>query len=119
MQTTRLTLPIRSLNYLVDQQVKYSVDNVYEQIEDGTIFDKLRAAYVETYDDVKMGGLPLNGKTFAEEEREIIEALQRLANAVTPEEIGVTHRDNGLLFLAGLLLELLQANTREIDIELR
>lgn len=50
MKTTRLTLVIRSLNYLVDQQVKYSVDDIYKQINDGTVFDKLRAAYVERYD---------------------------------------------------------------------
>ncbi len=119
MKTTRLTLVIRTLNYLVDQQEKYPVDDIYSQIEDGTIFDKLRAAYAEKYDDVRIGGLPLNEASFANDERQIVEALQRLANGVTAEEMGVTHEDNGLLFLAALLLELIQANSRELNFQLR
>ena len=44
--------------------------------------------------------------------------MQGVANNETSEDEGVTHGDNGLLFLLGLLNVLLQASTRDIEIHL-
>lgn len=116
MKVSRLTLPILTLHYLVDQGERYSVDDIYSQIEAGTIFDDLKKKYSPKYKDIRLDGIKLN-KEFPKDEADLIEALQRLANAVLPEELGVDNRDNGLLFLAGLLNELIQSNIEDIELK--
>lgn len=114
MRITRLTLPILTLHYLIDKNEKYSCDSVFKYINDGTIFEKILATYGEKYKDVRMDGINLNSRSFPEDEKEVIEALQRLADAVVPEDFGVDDRENGLLFLAGMLNELIQGNAADI-----
>jgi len=116
MKISRLTLPILTLNFLIDKGEKYSVDDVFKYVEDGTIFDKLRSRYNKLYTDIRMDGFNLTAHSFKEDEKELIEALQRLANAVLPEEFGVDNRDNGLIFLIGMLNELIQANVEDIHL---
>ena len=116
MTIKRITLIIGDLYYLLARDEKYSCDDIFKQIEQGDILDKLRATYLPKYDDLVVGGL-LNGKTYTEDEQQIVEALQRLANAETPEDYGITDRNNGLLFLAGLFNTLIQANVTEIELK--
>lgn len=118
MQTSRLTLLILSLNLLVDQGEKYPVDDIHKQIDNGTIFDDIREKYLPKYPGPSLGGFTLNKSTFPKDEAAILDALQRLANAVVSEDLGVEHKDNGLLYLAALLNELVQSSTRDVNIEL-
>lgn len=117
MKISRLTLPILTLHYLVDQGERYPVDDIYSQIESGTIFDDLVKKYSSKYTDIRLDGIKLNKQLFPKEDAEVVDALQRLANAMLPEELGVDNRDNGLLFLAGLLSELIQANIEDIELK--
>lgn len=117
MQVSRLTLPILSLHFLVDKNEKYPVDDVFKYIDDGTIFQKLIAKYNEQYGEIRLDGLKINSHSFPDDEKDLIEALQRLANAVLPETFGVDDRKNGLLFLAGMLNELIQANVETITLK--
>lgn len=116
MRVTRLTLPILTLHFLIDKGEKYSCDDVFKYIDDGTIFEKILATFGDRYKDVRMDGINLNQRSFPQEEKEVIEALRRLANTVIPEDFGVDDRENGLLFLAGMLNELIQANVSDITI---
>ncbi|MDB5180537.1 MAG: hypothetical protein JWO54_295 [Candidatus Saccharibacteria bacterium] len=115
MNITRLTLPILSLHFLIDKNEKYPVDDIYSQIEDGTVFQKLIDKYSDKYRDIRMDGLSINARLFPQEHEQLIVALQGLANAELPETFGVDNSQDGLLFLAGLLNELIQQSNFDFE----
>lgn len=117
MKITRITLPILSLHYLADKGIEYSCDDVFKHIEDGTIFEDIVMKFGQEYNEIRLDGLKLNQQLFPIDHKEIVEALQRLSNAVVPEEMGIDNRKNGLLFLAGLLNEIIQSTDKDIKLD--
>lgn len=118
MEITRLTLPILSLHYLADKGLRYTIDEVFSGIESGNIFEDIVKKFGPKYDEIRLDGLKLNQQSFPDNHKEIIEALQGLSNAVIPEEFGIDNRDNGLLFLSGMLNELIQSSARGFKLKL-
>lgn len=116
MQVSRLTLPVLSLHFLIDKDEKYPVDDVFAYIQDGTIFQKLITKYNEEYGEIRLDGLKINAQSFPQDHKAIIESLQGLADATLPETFGVDDRQNGLLFLAGLLNELIQQGAGDVTL---
>lgn len=118
MEITRLTLPILSLHYLADKGLKYTVDEVFAEIDTGNIFEDIVKKFGPEYNEIRLDGLKLNQQLFPDDHKELVDALQRLSNAVVPEQFGIDNRDHGLLFLAGLLNELIQSGARDIKLKL-
>ena len=104
MKISHITLIALSINYLIDKKVKVSVDEVTELINDGTLFDIL----LTKSDEIRMAGLQLINSTYPEEKAELIEVLGRMSNAYGSEVFGVDDKSNGLLYINGMLNELLQ-----------
>lgn len=115
MNINRLTLPILSLHFLIDKNEKYPVSDIYQQIEDGNIFQRIVEKYGQKYPEIRMDGLKIAPLHYPDEYNELVDALQRLANAELPETFGVDNDQNGLLFLAGLLNELIQQSDADIE----
>lgn len=114
MRIIGITLPVLSLHSLVNKGQSISTDEIFTLIEEGNTFEDIYKRYAgnDDIDQVQLDGLRILDKHPSEKE-ELYDALKRLANTVLPEDLGGD--SNGLLFLAGLLNELIQSNLKEIE----
>ena len=117
IKSSRLTLPILSLHYLIDKNERYPVSEIDKYIEKGTIFEELVKKYAPKYDEIRLDGLKINQYDFKEDHQAIIASLQNLIGASTPESYGIDDLQNGLLYLAGLLNELVQRSAEDIELK--
>lgn len=116
MRIIGITLPTLALHSLVSSGKSVSTDEVFKLIEDDNVFDAIfdRFKGDDTVDHVHLDGLRILDK-YPDEKRDLYDALSRLANTVVPEDLG--GKDNGLIFLSGLLNELVQSNLKEIELK--
>lgn len=112
MKISRITLVILSINSLIDQDQSIEVQDVFKRIEDHSILDFLISKFGEL-EDCTLDGIELLNKS--QDKKELLGALDRLANTVTSEDLGIKNRNNGLLFLSALLNELIQSNVEDIN----
>lgn len=106
MRITKITLVILEINALVDAGKNISIEEAFKKIEDHTIFEFLLK---------KFGNLEginfLN--SFPKDKKDLLDALDRAANTISPgSDFGI--ENNGLIFLNGLLNQLIQSNVKEI-----
>jgi hypothetical protein len=92
---------------LIDRREPMTVDEVYDRIHNRTLLIELG----ERAGEPLVGGVLFDGEPEA-----ILDALGGLANAVTPEDLGVADRDNGFLFVNALFIELIQGGVEEISL---
>jgi GTP:adenosylcobinamide-phosphate guanylyltransferase len=115
MTTSMLTLPILSVHSLIDAGVKVHVEDIFGYIESRAIFDFLLSENKDKEGVIVEGFNFIN--SFPKDKQLLLDALERLANTVSPEDLGVANRENGLLFLDALLNELIQSNVDEITLK--
>ena len=112
MRMNAVTLIMLAVTRLIDSRARLTVDQLYESIRNGTVFDIVEQCLVE---DPMLSGLPAT--LSIDERNEILEGLGAVANAVSPEDLGVANRDNGFLFLNALLIQMIQGDgENRIDI---
>ena len=112
MRMNAVTLIMLAVTRLIDSRARLTVDQLYESIRNGTVFDIVEQCLVE---DPMLSGL--RATLSIDERNEILEGLGAVANAVSPEDLGVANRDNGFLFLNALLIQMIQGDgENRIDI---
>ena len=107
MLLTTITLTSLFTTALIDRHEPASVDEIYANIENGTL---IRIVWE------KAGERLIDWR--AQEAEELIGALRPMAGAVTPQDLGVTDPSNGFLFFNALLMNLIQVNTMDTHLRL-
>jgi hypothetical protein len=112
MRISAITLNMLAINWLIGHDTPMTVDQIRNAIRDESIFDVLEQCLIENR-MLSSQPVALN----AAEREEIVDALQRLENAVLAEALGVHDPSKGFLFLNGLFVELIQSNVPEINLQ--
>lgn len=112
MRMASITLTMLSVNSLIARRAPMTVDQIRQEIRAASIFETLEHCLIE---DHVLSGVPVQ---LSEAERaEILDALQRLENAVLAEELGVPNASEGFVFLNALFVQLIQSNVSVIELE--
>jgi hypothetical protein len=112
MRTNAITMTMLTVTHLIDRRVAMTVDQVRQYISDGSLFEAIEQCHAE---DVVLSSV---FRLFFEGEQELIlSAIAGVADVTLPEELGVSNRENGFLYVNALLIQVLQQGTTEVDVE--
>jgi hypothetical protein len=98
---------------LLDAGVKMTIDEVNEHAANHTLLDTVQD--LANASDALWHNA-LTGLTTDADQKELSEALGRYVNGVDPGKVGIQNRQNGLLFIAAVCNEMVQANLEMITI---
>lgn len=98
---------------LIDAGAVMTIDEVNEHAANHTLISAVQDL-ANASDAVLHNAL--TGLTTVDDQDELTEALSRYANATDPHKVGIGNRQSGLLYLAALCNEMVQANVETITV---
>lgn len=113
MEIQNLTLIVLSINYLIDHGYTMTKEDVNGYLEKGSLFKELN----KMSDEIRMAGLQRILHTEFNDSDVLQNALRSIADAYGSEPFGVDDEKNGLLFINGLINEVIQRSKVTIDLK--